>query len=111
VRIWDLPPHGLCRDHLLGEHCELHAVWNILTQGKRGYRDHPETRRWEGRLAALYARHKALVVEMGRRGYRHRSPLDETLATGANAQDVMLLSVEEQRRVLKAKPCGCPRPR
>ena len=76
MRIWDLEPACLCRSHLLGEHRELHAVWAILTQDKRGYRHHPETRRWEGKLAALYRRHEALVAEMTRRGYRHASPLD-----------------------------------
>ena len=83
MRIWDLPPEQLCRAHLLGEHRELHAVWVVLTEGRAGYRIHPETRRWEGRLAALHARHEALVGEMQKRGYRHASPLDRRLATGS----------------------------
>jgi hypothetical protein len=82
VRIWDVDPALLCDRHLLGEHRELHAIWSILTTGKRGYRDHPETVRWRGRLAALYARHEAQVTEMGGRGFRHGSPLDRRLATG-----------------------------
>jgi hypothetical protein len=49
MRIWDIPPDKLCRNHLLGEHNELHAMWNILTQGKKGYSNHPETKRWVGR--------------------------------------------------------------
>ncbi len=32
MRIWDIPPKLLCRNHLLGEHRELHAIWSILTQ-------------------------------------------------------------------------------
>jgi hypothetical protein len=36
VRIWDLDPASLCDRHLLGEHRELHAIWSILTTGKRG---------------------------------------------------------------------------
>jgi Pyrimidine dimer DNA glycosylase len=43
MRIWDLDPPSLCDRHLLGEHRELHAVWSVLTAGKRGHRDHPET--------------------------------------------------------------------
>jgi Pyrimidine dimer DNA glycosylase len=54
VRIWDLDTTVLCDQHLLGEHRELHAIWSILTTGKRGYAHHPETLRWRGRLAALY---------------------------------------------------------
>lgn len=107
MRIWDLPPERLCRAHLLGEHRELHAVWAVLTADKRGYRRHPETLRWEGRLAALYARHAALVSEMATRGYRHASPLDGRLATGAAVQDRYVDTPEEQIAILRAKGCGC----
>jgi hypothetical protein len=109
MRIWDLEPACLCRSHLLGEHRELHAVWAILTQDKRGYRHHPETRRWEGKLAALYRRHEALVAEMTRRGYRHASPLDRRLATGTGVQNDFVDPPARQRELLRAKLCGCPR--
>ena len=107
MRIWDLPPSELCRQHLLGEHRELHGLWNILTADKRGYRLHPETRRWEGKLAALYARHEALATEMGRRGYTHRSPLDARLASGSAVQDAFVDPVPRQREILRAKGCEC----
>jgi hypothetical protein len=109
MRIWDVASSRLCRQHLLGEHRELHAVWAILTQGKRGYRHHPETRRWEGKLKALFIRHEALVEEMKRRGFQHRSPLDARLATGKSDQERYLDSPEEQLRILRKKPCGCPK--
>ncbi|OWZ84988.1 pyrimidine dimer DNA glycosylase/endonuclease V [Natranaerobius trueperi] len=107
MRIWDLEPTILCRKHLLGEHRELHALWNILTQNKKGYRNHPETKRWEGRLKALYDRHEKIVTEMKKRGYNHRSELDETLATGASNQDRFIDSIEEQKQILKRKDCDC----
>jgi hypothetical protein len=107
VRIWDLDPASLCDRHLLGEHGELHAIWSILTTGKRGYRDHPETVRWRGRLAALYARHDAQVAEMHRRGFRHASPLDPRLATGAAQQTKLVDSVEAQRERLSSHACAC----
>ena len=107
MRIWDVPPEELCRAHLLGEHRELHGLWNILARGLTGYRSHPETRRWDGKLAALYRRHEALVTEMGRRGYRHASPLDPELATGSPVQDELVDPVDEQRRMLDSKPCDC----
>jgi hypothetical protein len=31
----------LCRNHLLGEHQELHAIWSVLVNGKKGYAHHP----------------------------------------------------------------------
>ncbi len=107
MRIWDLEPARLCRAHLLGEHRELHGLWSILTEGKRGYRAHPETRRWEGKLAALFARHEALVEEMQRRGYRHASPLDARLATGESVQREYVDAPAEQWRILRGKRCGC----
>jgi hypothetical protein len=107
VRIWDVDPALLCRAHLLGEHRELHGLWNILTLGKTGYRNHPETRRWEGRLSALHLRHEALVAEMYRRGYRHESPLDPALASGSAVQELYVDSPKDQRRILREKPCAC----
>jgi hypothetical protein len=107
MRIWDVPVGELCRAHLLGEHRELHGLWNILTLGKKGYSLHPETRRWEGKLRALYLRHEALVWEMQRRGYRHASGLNEGLATGNAIQDVFVNTIEEQRAILRGKGCGC----
>jgi len=107
VRIWDLDPPVLCDRHLLGEHRELHAIWTVLTEGRRGYARHPETLRWQGRLAALYARHDALVAEMGRRGFRHASPLDPALATGAAEQTDLVDPVDVQRARLRARGCGC----
>lgn len=109
MRIWDVDPALLCRQHLLGEHRELHGLWNILAEGKAGYSRHPETRRWAGRMAALFARHERLVEEMERRGYRHASPLDPALATGSAAQDAYVDAPEDQLRILHAKPCECPR--
>lgn len=107
VRIWDLEPGVLCDRHLLGEHRELHAVWSILTTGKRGYANHPETLRWRGRLKALYARHGGLVEEMERRGFDHRSPLDPALATGAVRQTELLESLERQQERLRLRDCPC----
>lgn len=108
MRIWDIDPAELCRAHLLGEHRELHGLWNILTEGKRGYSMHPETKRWVGRLAALHLRHEALVAEMSRRGYRHASPLDPALAIGSPIQDHFIDPPRTQRELLRAKGCGCP---
>lgn len=108
MRIWDVDPRRLCRTHLVGEHRELHAVWTILTEDKRGYARHPEVLRWRGKLAALHGRHEALVAEMIRRGYRHASPLDAGLASGAARQDELLASPDEQLALLSAKSCDCP---
>ncbi|UMZ74261.1 pyrimidine dimer DNA glycosylase/endonuclease V [Natranaerofaba carboxydovora] len=107
MRIWDIEPDKLCRKHLLGEHRELHALWNILTQDKKGYRNHPETCRWVGKLSALYKRHETLVLEMSKRGYNHNSPLDENLAQGEEVQNEYIDEPIKQEQILKDKNCNC----
>lgn len=107
MRIWDLPPSDLCRQHLLGEHRELHAIWVVISKERAGYAHHPETNRWRGRLRALYRRHTALVTEMRQRGYRHQSGLDIRLARGAALQTEFVTPIREQRKILRAKKCPC----
>ncbi|MFC2163707.1 pyrimidine dimer DNA glycosylase/endonuclease V [Acidobacteriota bacterium] len=107
MRIWDIPPDKLCRNHLLGEHRELHALWSIITKEKKGYSHHPETLRWKGKLKALYQRHVLLVIEMVRRGYNHKSPLDQTLASGASRQTDYVDSYAKQIAILREKQCDC----
>jgi hypothetical protein len=107
MRIWDIHPKRLCRNHLLAEHRELHAIWSILTRNKTGYSRHPETLRWKGRLKALYQRHESLVEEFGRRGYAHHTPLDRRLAGGKAVQTVFVDTPEGQLRRLRKKGCGC----
>ena len=107
MRIWDISPQKLCRLHLLGEHRELHAIWNIITNNKKGYSMHPETIRWKGKLRTLYARHQKLVKEMRKRGYKHNSPLPRELAKGASKQNDYVNSYKEQILILKAKNCSC----
>ncbi|MCK5108634.1 MAG: pyrimidine dimer DNA glycosylase [Methanosarcinales archaeon] len=107
MRIWDIPPEKLCRNHLLGEHRELHAMWSIITGNKKAYANHPETLRWKGRLMALYLRHEKLVEEMTNRGYKHHTPLDVKLATGEAEQTEFVTPYEEQVRILRERCCEC----
>lgn len=107
MRIWDIPPKRLCRSHLLGEHRELHAVWSVLVNGKKGYARHPETLRWRGKLKALFNRHDALVREMAVRGYRHQSPLPKKLARGSAVQRLFVATRGAQVQLLRKKRCRC----
>jgi len=107
MRIWDISPSKLCRNHLLGEHRELHAIWSIIINNKKGYSKHPETLRWKGKLKAFYKRHEKLVEEMERRKYLHKSPLDKRKAVGQNKQNIMVDSRKRQIEILKGKKCKC----
>ncbi len=94
---------------MLGEHRELHGLWNILTkhEGKGGYSRHPETLRWIGKQKALYNRHELLVKEFSRRGYKHHTPLDKCMATGSSSQKVFIDTIQGQKTLLNQKPCEC----
>lgn len=107
MRIWDIAPRKLCRNHLLGEHRELHAIFSILSNHKKGYANHPKTQRWKGKMRALYLRHQSLVEEMRRRGHVHTSPIDRRKAVGSSVQDEFVDSVPEQKKMLAAKGCSC----
>ena len=107
MRIWDLSPKKLCRNHLLGEHRELHAIWSVITNDKKGYARHPETSRWRGKLKALFYRHEALTREMAARGYRHVSPLAKQQATGSRRQREYVDTPRRQVVILRGKKCHC----
>jgi len=110
MRIWEIPVECLCRNHLLAEHRELHAIWNIIINDKHGYSRHPEVMRWRGRLAALWERHEKQRAEMVARGYAHRSPLDqEAIPRRHRGREpaIMLDSLEDQRKMLRDKGCSC----
>ena len=109
MRIWDIEPKKLCRLHLLAEHRELHGLWNILTihKGMGAYSHHPETKRWIGKLKALYKRHQKLVAEMQFRGYKHYSLLNKTFARGKTVQSDFVDLPCKQIEILKNKKCDC----
>ena len=78
MRMWMVDPQIMCRQHLLGEHVEIHMFVGAMSHGKsvKGYLE-------KGLLEvqSLYPRHEALVEEMKRRGYRHCSDVDEKWRT------------------------------
>lgn len=107
MRVWDISPDKLCDNHLLGEHREIHAIWSIITKNKKGYCNHPEVKRWRGKLKALYKRHQKIVKEMKERGFKHRSPLNHNLASGKAVQDKYVTPPKKQKTILKNKGCNC----
>lgn len=75
--------------------------------GKEGYSNRPETKRWKGKLKALFKVHEEIVQMMIARGYRHRSPLDQTIAAGSRIQTAFVDPVERQVEILRQKGCRC----
>jgi hypothetical protein len=79
--MWLVDPKIMCRQHLLGEHVELHMLVGTIRHGISidGYVDAGlvETHN-------IAKRHEQLVEEMERRGYNHKSELaySDTLHRG-----------------------------
>ena len=73
MRMWMIDPSLMCRQHLLGEHNELHMLAGCLRLGRSilGY-----ARRGLVDATAVAVRHRELAAEMLRRGFQHHSPLD-----------------------------------
>lgn len=76
MRMWMVDPKVLCKQHLLGEHNETHAIASILNKefSIDGY-----IRNGLIEPRAVKERHDILVIEMKRRGMNHDSPLNERI--------------------------------
>ena len=92
-------PPLLCRQHLLGEHRELHALVGIIRRGTAlsGY-----VKKHLIETAQISNRHEALVVEMLARGYQHNSPLTPEITNGVGSVDVAYNLAE-----LRTRCTGC----
>lgn len=88
MRMWLCDPKIMCQKHLCGEHLEMHMFLGSLKKRTKvdGY---IKNNLFEPR--SLYQRHKDLANEMIKRGYKHKSPLNEI-----NCSLVLNLSNEQQ---------------
>ena len=72
MRMWMIDPSMLCKNHLLGEHGEIHKHRHNFEKGHK----------IDGRLTPFVAieplnmedRHNKIAIEMFNRGYNHKSP-------------------------------------
>jgi len=71
MRMWMVDPKLLCREHLLGEHNELHKFVPSFKK-KRSVAG----RLGQIELSKYRQRHDELAIEMVRRGYNHSSPIE-----------------------------------
>jgi hypothetical protein len=93
-------PRFMCRQHLLGEHAEIHMFIGTISRGKsvKGYLE-------KGLLEVhnLYSRHEELVEEMKRRGYHHQSDVEEKWRTAEK------LGVVDRKKSFEELVKRCPR--
>jgi hypothetical protein len=74
MRMWNINPKLMCRQHLLGEHNELHMIVGCMKHDKKldGYIKNNLID-----IHKIYSRHEQLANEMIMRGYKHNSQLNE----------------------------------
>jgi len=100
MRQWLVNPKLLCKQHLLGEHVEAHMfVGTILKKiNIKGYIDKGLVE-----VETIPARHEELVVEMERRGIKHKSPLPVFEIFSAGKVDRINNIEELKKRCSKCK--------
>jgi len=74
VRMWNVLPECLCRKHLLGEHVEMHMFVGTI---KKGISINGYVKNKLVETDKIVRRHDELVEEMGKRGFNHKSPIDD----------------------------------
>jgi hypothetical protein len=67
-------PRIMCRQHLLGEHAEIHMFIGTIS---RGYSVEGYLEKGLLEIHSLYDRHDELVIEMKRRNYKHNSTISK----------------------------------
>jgi hypothetical protein len=76
--MWMVDPAIMCRQHLLGEHRELHALLGVVTKTMSWNLD-GYVRNNLIEMESLAPRHEAIAAEMVARGYNHQSPFPEVV--------------------------------
>jgi len=75
MRMWMIDAKLLCRNHLLGEHSEIHKHRPSFVKRHRIDRRIAPIVQIEPE--SMENRHETLAVEMMRRGYKHNSPYEQ----------------------------------
>ncbi len=74
TRMWMLDPSKMCKQHLVGEHSELHMLVGTINKGRfKVVAGH--ARKLQIDTTKIISRHDELVHEMKTRGMNHHSPL------------------------------------
>ncbi len=76
MRMWNVDPKLLCRQHLLGEHLEMHMFIGCIQNGKsiNGYINNGLVE-----VDNIIKRHDKLANEIIRRRWNHKSPINGCL--------------------------------
>lgn len=82
------------------------GCYKIITENKKGYRNHPATKEFEHNAVGLWNRLVSVREEMLKRGY-HPKPMPETAPKEYKPIIYSWQTLDEQIKVLKTKNCKC----
>ena len=108
MRIWHekLIPK-LCRQHLLAMWRESLGCYSILVNDKKGYRNHPAVKEFEGLPCCLWDRMFLVREEMLRRGYHPKDMPQFVDGHTKPHKPKPWQSLRQQVEALKIKQCDC----
>lgn len=111
MRIWhEKLISKLCRQHLLAMWREGLGAYSIITNNKKGYRNHPVVKEFENAPLALWDRLFSVRMEMLKRGYNPKEmpkkpdyDYSQEIVEGICEWQIL----DEQIEILKSKNCDC----
>jgi hypothetical protein len=107
MRIWHekLIPK-LCQKHLCAMWREGLGCYKIITEGKKGYRNHPATKEFINAPWQLVKRLHLIRNEMIKRGY-HPKKIIKLRSAYLESSIKPWQTLEQQIEILKGKGCKC----
>jgi len=99
MRMWMVNPRLLCRQHLLGEHNEIHQHRHVFAKGLS-----IGGRRGQIEPSSMSVRHDALAAEMLSRGYRHSSPYAQPDLSGYDLDGFVVNPTESLAILIRRCP-------
>jgi len=89
---------------------ECNGMYKIITEDKKGYRNHPAVKEFENYPSRLLNRLQLVRDEMIKRGYHPKElPIRDTLGFEITYTPIetQWQSLEKQIEILKSKNCKC----
>lgn len=100
MRMWNVNPKYLCKNHLLGEHKELHMLIGSINKGMN-IKDSKYVTYGLVELHNIYNRHEELVNEFSNRNYNHKSPISKCSIVAGN------INISDNIKELKHRCSKC----
>lgn len=102
MRMWMVQPEIMCKNHLLGEHREIHMMAGYIN-------NHHKIGRYKYliEVQSLLVRHNQLVQEMNKRGYQHNTPLPDIDLSSVKPDEFVKIDQTQSLNILLGRCKDC----